>query len=171
MRTSSRLLATLPVLFFVLTGAQNLFANSVTFDFSFSGAGISSSGSFTATQVSGNEFLVTSISGMQNGFTMTLLPPGGYAGNDNEIFSSSPFLDGSGLGFVLSNGTADYNIYYDSSTGIYHECTSTGPCGRGDGTVLTSFTLTEIPEPGSMMLMGSGLIGLAGMVRRKLLAR
>ena len=172
MRTSSRLLAALPVLFFVLTGAQNLFANSVTFDFSFSGTGISSSGTFAATLVSGDEYLVTSISGMQNGFTMTLLPPGAYAGNDNEVFSSGPFLDGSGLGFVLSNGTADYNIYYDSSTGTYLECNSaTGPCGRGDGTVLTNFTLTEVPEPGSMMLMGSGLIGLAGMVRRKLLAR
>jgi len=170
MRTSSRLLATLPVLFFLFTGAQNLFANSVTFDFSFSGAGISSSGSFAATQVSGDEYLVTSISGTQNGFAMTLLPPGGYAGNDNEVFSSGPFLDGSGLAFVLSNGTTDYNIYYDSSTGIYHECNSTAPCGRGDGTPI-SFNLTEVPEPGSMMLMGSGLIGLAGMAKRKLFAR
>jgi hypothetical protein len=168
MRTSSRLLAALPVLLFLLTGTQHLFADSVTFDFSFSGAGISSSGSFKATLVSGDEFLVTSISGMQNGFTMTLLPPGGYAGNDNEIFSSGPFLDGSGLAFVLSNGSGDYNIYYDSSTGIYHECNSTAPCGRGDGTPI-SFNLAQVPEPGSMMLMGSGLIGLAGMARRKLL--
>jgi len=171
MRTSSRLLAALPVLFFVLTGAQNLFANSVTFDFSFSGAGISSSGTFAATLVSGDEYLVTSISGMQNGSAMTLLPPGTYAGNNNEVFSSSPFLSFGGLAFVLANGSTDYNIYYNASTKSYFECNSaSGPCGAGDGTPI-SFNLTEIPEPGSMMLMGSGLIGLAGMVRRKLLAR
>jgi len=39
----------------------------LTFNFSFSGAGISGSGTLAATLVSGNEFLVTSISGTQNG--------------------------------------------------------------------------------------------------------
>src|ERR1700737_1598536 len=108
MRTS-RIFAALPVLFLLLTGAQNLYADSVTFDCSFSGTGITASGTFAATLVSGNEYLVTSISGMQNGFAMTILAPRAYSGNDNNVFSSGPFLDGSGLGFVLSNGTTDYN--------------------------------------------------------------
>jgi PEP-CTERM motif len=175
MRTSSRLLATLPVLFFLLTGAQNLFANSVTFNFKFTdtatnGTVISSRGTFAATLVSGSEFLVTSISGTQNGSAMTLLAPGAYAGNNNDVFSSSPFLNLGGLAFVLSNGSTDYAIYYNAHTGTYLECNSaSGPCNAGDGTTI-NFNLTEVPEPGTLMLMGSGLVGLAGMARRKLFA-
>ena len=176
MRISPKLLATLPVLFFLLTGAQNLYANSTTFTFSFAdtatnGTVISAGGSLMATLVSGNEFVVTSISGMQNGFAMTLLPPGAFDSNDNKVFSSGPFLDLGGVSFV-SNGV-DYNIYYNAATNSYFECNSNtngNACSPGQGLPITG-NLTEVatvPEPGTLMLMGSGLIGLAGMARRKL---
>ena len=38
------------------------------------------------------------------------------------------------------------------------------PDGNGDG---GSFTLATTPEPGSIILLGAGMLGLAGMMRRK----
>ncbi len=168
MRISSRIFASLPVLLLLLAGTQNVFADSASFDFSFSGTGISASGMFTATLVSGDEFLVNSISGTQNGFAMTLVAPGAYAGNNNDIFSSSPFLTLGGLAFVLSNGSTAFNIYYNPGTASYFECNQTSPCFNGSGTPI-NFSTSEVPEPGTLMLFGSGLIGLAGVARRKLL--
>jgi hypothetical protein len=181
MRVSSRILPALAVLFLLLAGAQNVFADSATFDFSFTGPGFSGSGMLAATFVSGDKFLVTSIiSGTQTfgtgpALAMTLLPPRTFANNDNIISSSSPFLSLGGLAFVLSNGTTIYDIYFNFFPGPpgYFECNNTAPCNvGGQGTPIT-FTLTEappteVPEPGSLMLLGSGLIGLAGVARRKL---
>jgi hypothetical protein len=168
MRKSLRIVAALPVLFLFLGCAENVFANSVTFDFTIGGVGISASGTFTATFLSGNVYLVTSITGMQNGAAMTLLAPRTYGGNFNQVFSSAPFLGTAGLGFILAGGTTDYNIYYDSDAATYRECNSgAGPCSMVGVGIPIQFSLTQVTEPSTLMLLGSGLVGLAGMARRK----
>jgi PEP-CTERM motif len=51
---------------------------------------------------------------------------------------------------------------------------NTVPSGGGSvawlegGITGLSYESTTVPEPGSMMLFGSGVIGLAGLLRRKL---
>jgi hypothetical protein len=65
----------------------------------------------------------------------------------------------------VSNG-ANYNVYFNPGTSSYFECNSV-PCPNGSGTPIT-FSLTAVPEPGTLMLVGSGALGLAGVRRRKL---
>ena len=151
---------------FLLGCAQSLYAQTY-FDFTCTGCGGSSaSGVLTTTLVSGDTYLVTGLSGSQGGDTMTLLPPGGYGGNDNDVFSTAPFLDFNGLSFVV--GTTDYNIYYD---GGYFECNNVddGGCIAPSG-IPVSLALTPTPESGTLILFGSGLLVLAGVLRRKLFA-
>jgi hypothetical protein len=146
--------------------AQSLYAQT-SFDFTCGGCGGSTaSGVLTTTFVSGDTYLVTALSGTQGGDPMTLLPPGGYADNDNDVFSVPPSLDTAGLSFLV--GTTDYNIYWD---GGYFECNSVddGVCEPLSGTSVT-FALTPTPESGTLVLFGSGLLVLAGILRRKLFA-
>ena len=50
---------------------------------------------------------------------------------------------------------------------VFHFCTASGTnCGPQTGYTVGT-PLTEVPEPGTITLLGSGLIGLAGMIRRR----
>ncbi len=164
MKTALSRFAQLFAVLILLGCAQSLFADT-TFDFSFDGSGIDASGSGTATFVSGDTYLITSLTGTQNGDPMTLVGPDGYGGNDNNFFTVAPFLDGLGVTFSLPSLT-DYNVYF---AGTYLECNSVdnADCETGDGVPLTSGSLSLTPEPGTLVLFGTGLLGLAAQVRRK----
>ena len=132
---------------------------STLLDFSFAAPGISGSGAFTASLVSGDTYLLTDISGLLNGSPMTLLAPADFGGNDNNVYTSAPFLDDSGFSFNAGS-TEDFNIYYDPSLTSYFYCEHTAPfsCMTGD-LPLTSFTLSAVPEPGSAFIT-LGVLGL-----------
>ena len=138
MRKSARLCAALPVICLLLACAQNVYANPMTFD---------SPLSATTSHFSGDEYLVTAISGMQSGARNTLLASG-YGAHEN--FSSNSFLTSGGSAF---------------------ESNSVHPFAVGDSFVIKPAVarVPTVPEPGTLMLLGSGLLGLAGVARRKLL--
>jgi hypothetical protein len=168
MRKPLRIPAVSPVLSFFLGCPQNVFANSATFDLSSSGVGITGKATPYGYPRTGNAYLVASKSGKQNGAAMTLLAPGSYAANDNEISSSTPFMGA--VAFVLSSQATDSNVYFNPfGAPRYVECNSAAaPCSLGAGVPEKGF-LIAITEPGTLMLLGSGLLGLAGVARRKLL--
>lgn len=168
MKATLGCLARFSAVLILLGCSQSLYADT-TYYFSFDGSGIDAGGSVTATLVSGDEYLVTSLLGTQNGEPMTLLVPEGYADNDNYLFTSAPFLDIPGVSFSLPGGT-DYNVYYYAGT--YYDCNSVdnGVCYVGSGVPLTSGSLSTAAEPGTLVLFGTGLLGLAALLRRNRLA-
>jgi hypothetical protein len=90
------------------------------------------------------------------------------AGGTTDTFNS-------GLG--IFEGTGDLGFELNSSTFVSSGATggsfSAGQKNNGSGGIVTvtyDYSLPNVPEPGSLTLFGTGLLGLAGMLRRKFMA-
>ena len=152
-----------------------------TFDFNFAGAEFSGSGTFTATYQSGDEWLITGITGsLTDGINTaqidSLLAPGTYptgtliGPNDNiliyppELFGTK-YFDHHGVGFELVGGI-DVNL--NDTFGF--ENAAAGFNGGIQAEELTSVCVTPspTPEPSSLLFLGTGILGVAGVMRRKM---
>jgi hypothetical protein len=98
----------------------------------------------------------------------------------NESTSAFVFSDGIGFGTLQLNrtgvlGAGTYRLYAEADTesnGFIDPDSSSGPLSHHKSSFDLDFQLTPVPEPGSMLLLGTGLVALAsGRVRRRVNVR
>jgi len=147
---------------------------STLFDFSFYDTGtggsiISASGVLTTSPL-GSNFLITDITGMFNGNPISsLVPPGGYASNNNVLYSGIPSLDFSGVSFVVPAlaPLENVNVYFDGP-GLF-VCAGCYAVFNGDFDLAINFSVdAATPLPAALPLFATGL-GVLGALswRRK----
>ncbi|MBV9084866.1 MAG: hypothetical protein JOZ62_19480 [Acidobacteriaceae bacterium] len=158
MRILSRLVIACAVL-----GCWAAGLHATSFDFSYTGPGVTASGVLTATSIGGSRYMVTDMSGTRNGAVITGIVPGAgtYNGEfiyDNLISTAPPIVDAEGILFRVQGLPDAVNICYGQDAAsdcefngmlAYTEVTSDGH-GNTEAIPLTSFSvsLLAVPEPG-----------------------
>lgn len=179
---------------FALAALPCTSALASSFSFSFTGSTFSGQGQATyVPTTTANQFLVTTGSGTLTyaggTYNLSLLPPDGignpgFAGNDNLFFAppNAPF-DFNGVGFLVAGLTprTGLNLFTDTPGGVLTDFELLGiVTGDQLGQQSSPLTITLIPdgggggggtvtpEPGSLALLGTGALGVFGILRRKL---
>lgn len=121
----------------------------------------SASGVLNTFYTYGNNYFVTGISGDWNGTAIQgILEPWSFGGNDNLLTTDDPHLTSNGLSFSVggtggNDGLGNVNLVYFGGYGYTEFTNSAG--------YSSDINLSAIPEPSSWMLIGLGIVGIAGL--------
>jgi len=138
-------------------------AHAVTiWNFSYSGPGVTASGSFTTAGAALTPEALLSISGVRNGVAITGLVPLGADPDffyDNEFTVASPNFTDGGMVFSQAGGNPNINVYFFN--GAYQDLYIDG-FGDPIETAI-SWAAAPVPEPATALslLAGLGLLGAA----------
>ena len=142
-------------------------AHADTFNFTATGSSgpFSGSGTLTASSQGGGEYLITDITG--TGVT-GLIASGNFNGNDNLLFpAATPTLDSHGFSFTAINGPDHYDVNIFNTGGNYFAFLDDEDNFTQTVPVTFSLATATTPEPSTFILLGTGILGLAGATRRK----
>ena len=191
-----RITVILSILVFAL--ATTGLAMADAFTFSFSGGGQAGSGTVFDANEGGGVWSITNAIGTIDGSAVTGVAPCVYPATcgpigtgttwDNVLYypaavtfpNTGPAnVDWQGLLFTLANGDFLNLYYYDNQSQGADICGGLGYCASlldangnpiSAGVVSATFApVPTTPEPSSLVLFGSGILGLAGILRRKLI--
>jgi hypothetical protein len=114
---------------------------------------------------------ITSTSGTLSIFADACTPSGPTTCNDSPLFDLTPFdvVEGTPFHGLLFTITIDSNAaygFYSGSFYIYGEDANQNVLNNEVDRENGNFS-AAVPEPSSMLLLGSGLSGLVGVIRRK----
>lgn len=139
-------------------------AQAVTWAFSYSGTGVTASGTFTTAGAALTPESILSITGQRNGFAITGLVPLGTDPDfsyDNEFTIAAPNFTDGGVVFSVAGGQPNVNVYYleGSYTDLFIDDSSP---------IETPITwaVAVVPEPATVLSMLAGL-GMLGVFMRK----
>lgn len=142
-------------------------ATSIVWNFSYSGSGVSASGTLTTTGTldSSGAYDILSISGTRTDGSGTSaiggLLPSNPTYNDNELFMTGALFDQLGVGFSV--GTTQYDLYFNSQpacgpSGYREDNGSAFPYCSSKAPVINNVSVTRsVPEPGTLALMALGI--------------
>ena len=167
-------------IFFAGSARADEFAISFT---STSGLGFFGSATVDANPLGGGAFQIT---GVEPGGSVTDGPGGfgtssitginGDFGADNELFfpaGSQGFFDFNGATFVLANGSEVNLFAIDNGNGTFSPAALEGNANSTVGEFVNETvtpTTSPVPEPGSLALLGTSVLGAVGMLRKRILA-
>jgi hypothetical protein len=130
-------------------GANFLGLNGVAFG--------ANGGDFSSVQTEQTDGSGNSLGALHTGFNDSILDTGFFVADVSQLAAFYATLSLGEVKYTLNDTSDPYDNYFDFTQGIDGGLVDVG----------TGPTVTGTPEPASMVLLGSGLLGFAAMRRRK----